>query len=442
MNFKKIFAYLPKIACVTLLMLAVVIGLTPHMPSAHAEDIFCPPLYHCYSPINFDQVLNCPQGKLCVPIFPPPPGCPPVDICYLQFDNPLSSSNGSSATSTTSSTASGGSSTSATVTFLSQYFGTGGTEITAYGSGFTSSTIVVFSNAEVGNFSVTPSSVLSNKIVFVIPTYLPSGGYTVAVGTQSTVAAATKFNFTINQAPSTYTAPAYVPAVQSTYYNQTNVNQTPSTSQNTAFVPSTTSGGFAVGQRVQVLTSLKVRSASSLSGSILTIQNAGTLGTIVSPGVFADGYTWVKVKYDSGIIGWSASTFLTSNIRNTSTTGTVAANAPSTFSLSLSDTTLQKGSFNIDGLNSSLCFNFKQNLFFGAGAGSYASLSKDVNDLQTALIAQGFSINDYERGQWANFGASTLVAAIKFQDKYGITPDAGYVGPLTRAKLNSLYNCY
>lgn len=38
------------------------------------------------------------------------------------------------------------------------------------------------------------------------------------------------------------------------------------------------------------------------------------------------------------------------------------------------------------------------------------------------------------------FGGITLDAVKKFQAKYGIVPVAGFVGPITRAKLNSIFN--
>jgi hypothetical protein len=77
--------------------------------------------------------------------------------------------------------------------------------------------------------------------------------------------------------------------------------------------------------------------------------------------------------------------------------------------------------------------------------GDYTDLRsgiKGVDLLQEILVKEGFTIDVSEdsRNYGSNFGQSTLTAVKQFQTKYGINP-TGYVGPLTRAKLNSLYGC-
>lgn len=86
------------------------------------------------------------------------------------------------------------------------------------------------------------------------------------------------------------------------------------------------------------------------------------------------------------------------------------------------------------------CHNFATNL--------------DVNSIDTeeiywlhkALDSQGYqygtSGSQGDSGDLGNsFGAPTAAAVVKFQKKYGILPQSGKVGPLTRAKLNALYGC-
>jgi hypothetical protein len=78
------------------------------------------------------------------------------------------------------------------------------------------------------------------------------------------------------------------------------------------------------------------------------------------------------------------------------------------------------------------CFTFNNNL------GISNSGANDVANLHIALQQQGISyspdaINIYSTG--------TSEAVIQFQAKYEISPQSGYVGVLTRAKLNSLYGC-
>jgi len=58
----------------------------------------------------------------------------------------------------------------------------------------------------------------------------------------------------------------------------------------------------------------------------------------------------------------------------------------------------------------------------------------DVRALQTILTREGA----YTEEITGNFLAITRVAVIAFQKKYGIDPQSGFVGPLTRAKLREL----
>lgn len=67
----------------------------------------------------------------------------------------------------------------------------------------------------------------------------------------------------------------------------------------------------------------------------------------------------------------------------------------------------------------------------------------DVLALQRALVSEnlypplGFSKNDCPIS--GTFGACTEKSVIDFQDKYGIVPAEGMVGPMTLSKLNQLY---
>lgn len=75
-------------------------------------------------------------------------------------------------------------------------------------------------------------------------------------------------------------------------------------------VTSSASTLFSFGQRVQTRDNLNVRSLPSLSGSLLGTQLFGNLGTVSSGGIFADGFFWWNINYDSGADGWSAENFL------------------------------------------------------------------------------------------------------------------------------------
>jgi len=77
------------------------------------------------------------------------------------------------------------------------------------------------------------------------------------------------------------------------------------------------------------------------------------------------------------------------------------------------------------------CHTFNTNLGFAQSG------SSDVGALHTVLDKEGFSYAS-DTGNIYNEGTSHAV--IQFQAKYGIL-QSGYIGPLTRAKLNSLYGC-
>lgn len=73
-------------------------------------------------------------------------------------------------------------------------------------------------------------------------------------------------------------------------------------------------------------------------------------------------------------------------------------------------------------------YTFTRDLTIGA-------TGADVTALQTWLIAKGYSI---PAGATGYFGAQTAAAVAAFQKANMITPAAGYFGPITRAKVNSM----
>lgn len=87
------------------------------------------------------------------------------------------------------------------------------------------------------------------------------------------------------------------------------------------------------------------------------------------------------------------------------------------------------------------CYNFKTNLKIKMGG-------IQVENLQIALEKERFSISKSEKDK-KYFGESTASAVSGFQQKYkkeilaplGLQHETGFVGPATRAKLNSLYGC-
>lgn len=76
----------------------------------------------------------------------------------------------------------------------------------------------------------------------------------------------------------------------------------------------------------------------------------------------------------------------------------------------------------------SFCYNFSSDL----SVGNYGN---DVSALNRALSLSGIDTT----GDTASFTENTAGDVVAFQGKYGIR-QTGYVGPVTRAKLNALYN--
>lgn len=65
----------------------------------------------------------------------------------------------------------------------------------------------------------------------------------------------------------------------------------------------------------------------------------------------------------------------------------------------------------------------------------------EVSELESALEKNGINIPFFPNSEARKyFNAATSMNVKEFQKKYGI-PQTGYVGPLTRARLNKLYGC-
>jgi len=82
--------------------------------------------------------------------------------------------------------------------------------------------------------------------------------------------------------------------------------------------------------------------------------------------------------------------------------------------------------------DNSWCYTFNSNLGF-ANSGT-----TDVTALHTALVMEGFS---YSPDTGSTYYTGTASAVEAFQRKYSISPQTGYFGNQTRAKMNNLYGC-
>ncbi|MCX6702078.1 MAG: peptidoglycan-binding domain-containing protein [Candidatus Zambryskibacteria bacterium] len=81
-------------------------------------------------------------------------------------------------------------------------------------------------------------------------------------------------------------------------------------------------------------------------------------------------------------------------------------------------------------------YTFNTNLTLGSTGTDVMNLQKVLNSsADTQVAATGVGSPGSESSY---FGGLTKAAVMKFQTKYGITPVAGYVGAITRAKLNTM----
>lgn len=81
-------------------------------------------------------------------------------------------------------------------------------------------------------------------------------------------------------------------------------------------------------------------------------------------------------------------------------------------------------------------YTFNTNLTVGSTGNDVKELQKFLNmSADTKVSASGAGSPGNES---TYFGPATRAALAKFQVKYGITPAAGYFGPITRAKVNSM----
>lgn len=64
------------------------------------------------------------------------------------------------------------------------------------------------------------------------------------------------------------------------------------------------SAAFAIGARVQTAAEVGISSAASATASLLGTLPAGALGTVLAGPIEADGVSWWRVQFDSGLTGW------------------------------------------------------------------------------------------------------------------------------------------
>ena len=392
-----------------------------------ASGFYCPSWYEC---ARLDEVVsgkaNCPEGYDCHPVLEVP-DCPHGYVCFIKTKkdtpppqdtlNPLNFS--------------------VFISSIEPFSIYPGYEVSIKGQNLkASSSIMIMKNSslmtKLEQNSIKSESAGTYTIKFTIPTYFTPGPYslyletpdgtksntvsfyvTSVVPTSSTpgttpVSTPTPTTSSGNTTPASDGNQTYIDPTTNTnsnyynYYTNTYTNTNTSNTDSASNSNTTNTGGkFALNSAVQTTSSLRVRSSPSLSGTLLTTQPLGARGVVRGGPRTADGYTWWNIDYSTGIDGWSADMYLNSDVT---------------------------------GGNNDQCFTFSKDMSLGS------SIS-DILYLQVAFISEGFFIADAEKRPNPYFGNTTLSAAQGYQVKYGITPQAGFVGPKTRANLNLKYGC-
>lgn len=214
---------------------------------------------------------------------------------------------------------------------------------------------------------------------------------------------------------------------------------------------------FTTGQSIQTTSNLNVRATASASGTLLGTQPSGSLGTIISGGIYADGLYWWNVNYDSGVDGYSAESYLASytapsggNGGSTGGEGTSGSGSTSGGGSTGGSSQISQSSSSSSGITSggsssgntstTTCIQIQTQKLT---RNLYKSLKgEDVKILQNFLISQNLLSSDSNTGF---FGPLTEKAVQSFQKSHGIVSSGnfwstgyGMVGPTTRSKINSM----
>jgi hypothetical protein len=133
---------------------------------------------------------------------------------------------------------------------------------------------------------------------------------------------------------------------------------------------SAASSAFAINNRVQSTANLNVRSTFSTSGTLITTETTGSLGTVTGGPQTGSGLTWYSVKWDNGFSGWSDAEFLTAEV--VPTMSLQSPNAGATWQVGTSQTvswTASGGTSNVGYFQVFLSTN---------GAASYSQISQNL----------------------------------------------------------------
>lgn len=89
-------------------------------------------------------------------------------------------------------------------------------------------------------------------------------------------------------------------------------------------------GILALNDTINTSSKLNVRSNPSGTAGILGKVNSGATGVVVDGPVISGSYSWWKVQYNSGLVGWSAGDWLSKNASVATYVAETSASAPAT----------------------------------------------------------------------------------------------------------------
>lgn len=154
--------------------------------------------------------------------------------------------------------------------------------------------------------SATSVTATYKAVTYALTVTSGSGGGSYAAGTSVAI--------TANTAPTGQVFDKWTGATVANATSQTTTLTMPSsaTSVTATFSLISTNAVIDIGSRIIVSTSkLKVRSApGTASSGKVSIQKQGAMGTVTEGSVIADGYTWWKINFDSGVDGWVAGDYI------------------------------------------------------------------------------------------------------------------------------------
>ncbi len=237
------------------------------------------------------------------------------------------------------------------------------------------------------------------------------------------------------------------------------------------------STNFSIGEKVEATSNLNVRTTAKVASTLLGVQNIGGRGEVIDGPVYADGFHWWNINYDSGPDGWSVENYLRKyNIQTTSPANSTSSTMPVFQNQGATTGNQSSGGVDQSGDSSTPTYSGSSQ---GNSAGQIPSISTaspgisqpplvipdtvnragikialftqplypglyhpEVKELQVFMIKQGYLQSGNDTGY---YGKLTRKAVEDFQVRNGIvsggsaeTTGFGLVGAKTRKVINSL----